>query len=371
MADEEDKSSKTEDATPHKRQEAREEGQVPLSTEMIVAMMLCLALGALVLGGGVIARSSGDLVQASILALASLGTQELSVGDANALVGDSARSVALAVLVVALPLFFGAAVVAYGQIGLRITPKATSWDPAKLNPIKGFSRILSTRSFVRALMALAKILVIATTMSVIAWGELPNIARLSGSELGPMLAGLGHVTLHCMIGAMIVIVVLAAADFLYQRWQHERDLKMSRTEIKNELKSSEGDPRLKARVRSVQREMARRRMMADVPKATVVVTNPTHYAVALRYEREPEPGPDGKRRARRAPYVVAKGVDAVAQKIKQVARDAGVICYEDVALARALHRDVEIGDEIPEAFYQAVASVLGYVYRVQGEVVHA
>jgi flagellar biosynthetic protein FlhB len=371
MAGDDDKDSKTEDATPHRRQEAREEGQVPLSTEVIVAVMLCLALATLVLGGGVLARSSGGLLEASIHSLASNGTQELSVRDADLLIGDSARAVAFALLIVAVPLFLGAGLVAYAQVGLRITPKATRWDPSKLNPFTGFSRLLSMRSFVRAMLALAKIVVIAITMATLAWAELPDIMRLAGSDLGPMLVGLGSVLLRCTVGALIAIVALAAADFFYQRWQHERDLRMSRTDIKNELKNTESDPRLKARVRQVQREMARRRMMADVPKATVVVTNPTHYAVALRYERESAPGPDGVRRARRAPYVVAKGADAVAQKIKAIARDANVICYEDVALARALHRDVEIGEEIPEAFYQAVASVLAYVYRVQGEVVHA
>lgn len=371
MADDEDKDSKTEDATPHRRQEARDEGRVPLSTEVIVAVMLSLSLGVAVMSGGLIAQACGGLLHDSFLDLGVRGTQELTVRDAELLVGGSARSVSLSVIAVAVPLFLGALLVAYGQVGFRITPKATSWDVSKLNPFQGWSRIVSTRGLVRALLALAKILVIAITMSVMAWGELPNITRLAGSDLGPMLAGLGRVTLRCTAGALVAIVALAAADFFYQRWQHERDLRMSKTEIKNESKNQEADPRLKARVRQVQREMARRRMMADVPKATVVVTNPTHYAVALCYERAPAPGPDGKPRARRAPYVVAKGVDLVAQRIKAVARDAGIVCYEDIALARALHRDVEIGEEIPEAFYQAVASVLAYVYRVQGEVVHA
>ncbi len=371
MAEDDDKDSKTEDATPHRRQEAREEGQVPLSTEVIVAVMLCLAFTTLAVGGGWIARSAGGLLEGSIQSLAWNGTQSLTVRDADRVIGESARSVAMGLCVVAVPLFIGAGIVAYAQIGLRITPKATRWDPARLNPFRGISRIVSVRGLVRALLAFAKIVVISITMAVIAWGELPNLAQLSGSELGPMLAGLGRVILRCTVGALIAIVALAIADFFFQRWQHERDLRMSRTEIKNELKNTEADPRLKARVRQVQREMARRRMMADVPKATVVVTNPTHYAVAIRYEREPSPSPDGKKRARRAPYVVAKGVDAVAQKIKEVARDANVLCYEDIALARALHREVEIGEEIPEAFYQAVASVLAYVYRAQGEVIHA
>jgi flagellar biosynthetic protein FlhB len=161
------------------------------------------------------------------------------------------------------------------------------------------------------------------------------------------------------------VATIALGDFVYQRWQHENELKMTKHEIKDELKRAEGDPHVKARVRQIQRELARRRMMSEVPKATVVITNPTHYAVALRYDRDASPARGTNVSARRAPYVVAKGADLVAERIKQVAREADVTCYEDVALARALHAGVEIGQEIPEELYQAVASVLAYVYRVQ------
>ena len=180
------------------------------------------------------------------------------------------------------------------------------------------------------------------------------------------MRAVGHVILKCSIGAMTVVLALSLVDLAYQRYQHEKDLKMSKQEVKDDMKSSEGDPHLKARIRAVQRELASQRMMQDVPKATVVVTNPTHYAVALLYERGGEDGVGAS-----TPRVVAKGVDHIAQRIKEVAREAHVVCFEDVPLARALHAQCEIGDEIPVDLFQAVASVLAYVYRVQGDKVPA
>jgi len=184
-----------------------------------------------------------------------------------------------------------------------------------------------------------------------------QIARVGTNELGPLLAALGVVALRTTVAALTVILALAALDALFQHRQHERDLRMTRAEVKEEQRLTEGDPHVRARIRAVQREFAMRRMMADVPKATVVVTNPTHYAVAVRYEREG--GASG------APMVVAKGVDHLAEKIKEVARASGVACHEDVALARALHARVAIGQEIPEELYAAVAAVLATVYRLQ------
>lgn len=371
MAGEDEKQDKTEDATPRRRQDAREEGQVALSTELLSAAALCAGMAALALAGGMLARSSGALIEGSIGALAVRGKDELSIPDTLSLFRGSTSSMLAPALFVIVPMWVCGMLVAYTQVGFQVTPKAIAWDLARLNPAKGLARLFSARSFVRAVLALAKILVITITMGAMAWRDLPNLARLSGSELGPMLAGLGRAALHCVAGALIAISLLAIFDYGFQRWQHETGLKMTKKELRDELRSTEGDPHIKARVRQVQREMARRRMMADVPKATVVVTNPTHYAVALRYDRRAVAANGSTARARRAPYVVAKGVDHVAQRIKEVAREAGVVCYEDVALARALHAKVEIGDEIPESFYQAVASVLSYVYRVQGEVVGA
>jgi flagellar biosynthetic protein FlhB len=160
------------------------------------------------------------------------------------------------------------------------------------------------------------------------------------------------------VGGLGAILVLALIDFFYQRFQYEKDMRMSKQEIKEENRISEGDPHIKAKIRQVQRDMAFRRMMSDVPKATVVVTNPTHYAVALRYER----ADDG---AAAAPRCIAKGKGPIARRIKALARENGIVLYEDVPLARALFAQVQVGQEIPEELYAAVAEVLAYVYRLE------
>lgn len=360
-----ERDEKTEDATPRRRQESREQGQVAMSTEIISASMLWAGFGLLLVGGGVLVRACGALLANSLNNVGARGTEVWDVQIPAGILATSFQSVAFAALGIVGPMWCVALLAGYLQIGFEISPKAISVDIAKLNPVQNFGRILGLRGLVRSGLGLLKVVVILASMGIMAWRELPELARLTGNDLGPTLAGLGHVALRCTGAALAAIAGVALFDLLFQRWQHERDLKMTRREIRDEAKATEGDPHVKARIRQIQREMARRRMMDDVPKATVVVTNPTHYAVALRYEREAT----GEKR--RAPIVVAKGVDLVAQRIKEVAREAGVLCYEDIALARALHAQCEIGDEIPETLYQAVAAVLAYVYRVQGAVQRA
>lgn len=360
MADDSD-DDKTESATAHKRNEAREQGQTALSSELIVALLLCGWAATLALNGGRLAEALGGTLRGTIESLGALGTQELSIPSAAALLSSLARPAASAFLFLLVPLFLLGWLAGYGQIGFRLTPKAIEADPAKIDPFKGLGRLFSTRSLVRTLMALGKLALIAAAMGFAAWSQLDRIVLLAGAELGPALAGTGHIALRCVAAALLAILVLAAADAAYQRWQHERDLRMSRKEIKEEHKTLEGDPHIKSRIRRVQMELASRRMMSEVPKATVVVTNPTHYAVALCYERQ---GPDGAPTG--APRVTAKGVDAVAERIKELARESGVLCFEDVPLARALHARCSLGDEVPIDLYQAVAEVLAYVYRVQG-----
>ena len=361
MADESDKEDKTEAATPRRLETAREEGQVALSQEILAATSLVGSCAVLVLGGGLLARHSGALIENSMNSLGQLGRQEFSTADWAGILGGAARSMALPVLSLVVPLLALVALAAYAQVGIQISPKAISWNPSRLDPIAGSKRLFSLRSFVRTGAAVLKISIVTTTAVMAVWKDLPDIARMSDSDLGPTMVGVGTVLMHAATAALIAIAVIAAADFFYQRWQHTRDMRMSKQDIKDEAKSTEGDPHNKALIRNAQREMSRRRMMSDVPKATVVITNPTHYAVALRYER-------AKDEARgKAPVVVAKGVDEVARRIKQVAFDAGVPLVENVPLARALHAKVEIGDEIPSVLFQAVAGVLAYVYGLDSK----
>lgn len=363
MADEPNDQDKTEEASPRRRQEAREKGQVAFSQEFTAATMLVAGLGTAVLFGGSVVSGFGALVSDSLLVLGSRGTAELDTANATALIAADGERMMRGIAHFAVPLFLIGLLVAYGQVGFRITPKAVEFNPGKINPIKGLGRMFSMRSVVRTGLAVGKLGLIGVVMTIVATGDLGLVTGFERSDLGPVLAGIGKVVTKAAIAALVAIVVLGVVDMLFQRFQHSKDLRMTKQEVREEQKNIEGDPHNKARMRQVQREMAGRRMMADVPEATVVVTNPTHFAVALKYERDDANGS--------APVVVAKGVDHVAQKIKQIARDNGVVLFEDVPLARALHANVEVGDAIPEQFFEAVAGVLAYVYRVRGEVAPA
>ena len=359
MADQAPKDERTEDATPRRREEAREKGQVALSSEVLVAAMLVAAFAGLALGGGPLACSWGVMIVDSFRELPALGTDSLELVDLGALLVEAGNAALLPLGFFVAPILAVGLLVGFGQVGFRLAPKAVSADPEKISPIKGFKRLFSAKSVVKSGLALLKIIVIGCVVGAVAGGQLGHILNLSDMEIGPFLAALGTVVARCAIAGLLAIAAISAIDFFWQRHTHERDLRMTRKEVKDELKNTEGDPHLKGRIRQLQREMAGRRMMADVPKATVVVTNPTHYAVALSYDREGEA-------AGASPVVVAKGVDQVAQRIKALASETDVPLFEDVPLARALHARVEIGEEIPEDLYQAVAGVLAWVYRLQG-----
>ena len=358
MADQ-DKDQKTEEATPRRLQEARQEGQVAISSELMAALGLVVGLGSLVFTGGPLASAIGGLTVDVSSRLGVLGRQELDPTSAAGILESSIRSVIMPLLLVMLPAIAISVLGGYLQVGFQITPKAMALKLSKINPIQGWSKLFGLRGVMRTVMASAKILLITSVVVLIAWFHVDEIMRVGTNELGPLLSAVGTIVLRCLVGGLAVILLLAIIDLLYQRFQHARDMRMSKQEVKDEHKLSEGDPHVRARIRQVQREMATRRMMADVPDATVVVTNPTHYAVALRYERDAL--------VERAPMVVAKGTDELAQRIKKVASENDVPLYEDVPLARALHAQVEVGEEIPEELYAAVAAVLGYVYRMQGE----
>lgn len=331
-----------------------------LSSELVSAVGLAAGAAALAIGGTQLVQAVAAQMQSGMRTLGMASLRDFGVPDSTALLSDSVYSVLGALSLVMIPTVLVIALTGFLQVGFRLSPKAIEADPGKLDPIKGFQRLVSLRGLTRTVLALAKILLITGVATTVAWMHVDQIVRVGLNELGPLLAAVGVVVLRTTAAIMIVILALAVLDLLFQRHQLDRDLRMTQAEVKEEHRMTEGDPHVRARIRSVQREFAMRRMMADVPKATVVVTNPTHFAVALRYERGSEPGRSG------APMVVAKGVDHLAERIKQVARENGVICHEDVPLARALHARVAIGQEIPEELYAAVAAVLSTVYRLQG-----
>ncbi len=360
MAENEDGAEKTEDATPRRREQAREKGQVALSSELIAATSLLMGLLFLGYGGGHLMETVGTLAVTVISSAGTLARAELTVPQASHMIEDVIKTVGGALGLVVLPVIAISGLVGYVQVGLKFAGKAIEPDPKKLNPISGLKKLFGLRAVVRTVMSAAKILLIAGTVVTVAFYHVDDVINMGSNELGPTMLAIGHVAMRCTIGGIAVAFVLAIIDFFYQRYQLGRDLRMTKKEIKDEHKQSEGDPHVRARIRSMQREMATRRMMTDVPDSTVVITNPTHYAVALRYESDAS----GTQFA--APVVVAKGVDHLAQRIKKVAHENGVILYENVALARTLYAQVEVGQEIPQELYSAVATVLGYVYRIQG-----
>jgi flagellar biosynthetic protein FlhB len=246
-----------------------------------------------------------------------------------------------------------------GQVGFHVTPEALSpkWD--RINPLSGFKRLFSMHGTVEVVKGIAKMAIIggicySTVRDAIDGGLL----GIAGATLGASMSAVGSLLWLIGIRVSVALLILAVADYAYQRYDYEKNLRMSASEVKQEMKDTDGDPHTKARVRRIQREMSKRRMMQDVPKADVVVTNPTHFAVALLYETTP-----GKVSA---PKVVAKGQDFVAQQIKQLARDSKVPIVENKPLARKLYKDVEVGQEIPGDMYEAVAQVLAFVYRTYG-----
>jgi flagellar biosynthetic protein FlhB len=361
VAEEQDKQQKTEEATPQRMREAREKGQVGMSTEAISASSLLAVGGSFLVMGGFLAEAVGGLLVSSLSRVGVNPTTPLESGEAAQLVSDAIGSIGTEFILFILPALCVAALVGYSQAGLQITPKSIGFDASKISPKKGLERLFSARSAVRAGMAFAKVLVVMGTIAVLGWLQLPKMSALSGADFGPTLQMVGSIIVRCVSGAMLAILTLGFIDLLFQRWQHTKEQRMTKQEVKEEMKNTEGDPHMKARIRQIQREVASRRMMDDVPTATVIVTNPTHYAVALKYERDIEGGD--------TPRVVAKGVDAVAKKIKEIGGEAGVTLFEDRPLARALHARAEIGDEIPADLFEAVAAVLAYVYRVERRVV--
>ena len=361
MAEDTPKEEKTEEATPRRRQQSREKGNVAFSSEMTAGTMLAGAALTFLIAGQAFAEDGGRLVVRTLGLMGDFALEDFGPEQIAKIVSGSLRSMLPAFLGLVLPVLVIGGVAAFAQVGFEIAPKALAPDPSRINVLKGMGRLFSMRSVVRMLMAVGKISLIMIAMGMAIWSDLPKLEALAGGDLRTTLRAVAAVVTKSGAAALAAILLLALIDLIWQRRQHDAEMRMSKQEVKEEHKELEGDPHVRSRIRSIQREVARRRMMADVPKATVVVTNPTHYAVALRYDRDDSDGFGS------APRVVAKGLDQVAESIKRVAREAGVPCYEAPPLARALHAQVEIGDEIPEELFQAVAGVLAYVYRLESE----
>lgn len=343
---------RTEPASIRRREKAREDGQVARSRELSTLALLLAAGGGLwFMGAGLSERLSGMMRQGMQLDRALAFDTDLMLLRLK----DSSLDVLLAFLPLLLVLVLAGITSSMLLQGWLFSVKPLVPDFGRLDPLKGVARILSWNGVIEMLKAIAKAVLVGGVAVWVLWRDSGMVLSLVSEPLGNAMAHTIHLvgSSFLIMGASMALVVLV--DVPFQIWDHERKLRMTREEVRQENKETEGDPQVKAHIRSQQREMARRRMMAEIPKADVVVTNPTHYAVALRYQ-------DG---AMRAPRVVAKGAHLLAAHIRELAAEHRVPILEAPPLARALYRHAELGDEIPAALYTAVAEVLAYVYQLR------
>jgi flagellar biosynthesis protein FlhB len=352
MAENESGQEKSEAATPRRRQRSREEGQIPKSMEVNTSILLLSGVIAFYFFADDFYGQIGDSIRLYLHQSATFVISPESIY--SFLLGVADR-----VLVILTPFFIMffiiALIINIAQVGFVLTPKALRPKLSKLNPIKGIQNLFSMRGRVQLLKSVAKMLIIAPVMIYTVYVNLPDNMILSLVDIKDILIHIGIKSLDLAIKALIIMLILSFLDYIYQRWQSEQDMKMSKEEVRQEMKDIQGDPKIKQRIRSIQQEMSRRRMMESVPEAEVVVTNPTEYAIALKYDPGEFP----------APIVVAKGKNILAKKIKDIANEHDVPIVENKPLAQSMYKLVAVGHPIPPDLYQAVAEVLAYVYKLK------
>jgi flagellar biosynthetic protein FlhB len=344
---------RTEPASARRLEKARAEGQVPQSRELMAFLIMAAAVGGFWVAGGWLTGRAGDLLRRGLSfgREAAFDTTSLSRSFA-ALSWDGVLLTApIFALTVAAAL---ATPVALG--GWTFAPAALTPRFERMDPVKGIGRMFSWHSLGELVKAILKTLLIGGVVYWVITRQQNQFFALLGESVEGALASFGHMLLFALLALMGGLAVIAAVDVPFQLWRYYQGLRMTREELRQEMKEMEGDPLLKARIRSQQRQAARRRMMTEVPKADVVVTNPTHFAVALKYDDA----------SMAAPVVVAKGMNLVAARIREVAEEHDVPLLEAPPLARALYRHTEIGNQIPATLYGAVAEVMAYVYQLNG-----
>ncbi len=345
-----DGGEKTEEPTGKKLSDARDKGQVAKSQELNAAFILFVGFWAMKVLGSFTYREIADYTTYIFGHLNTTVDTEtvmrLFLGIVMVLLKTS-FPIMVAIMLVGLAINLV-------QVGWHFTTQPLEFDLSKLNPINGFGKIFSKRSLMELVKSLFKILIIGLFLYENMKDELLHMPKLIYLDLAASMTLIADLIFMMAFKICAIFFVLAILDYMYQKWEHHENLKMTKQEVKEEFKQMEGDPQIKGKIKQKQREMAMSRMMREVPQADVIVTNPTHFAVALKYA-------DGMR----APMVVAKGQDLVALRIKDVARETGVVIVENKPLARALYASVEIGGTVPPELYKAVAEVLAYVYHLK------
>lgn len=345
---------KTEPATPKRREEARKKGQVGKSREIPSVAVLGAGILFFYFAGRNITFSLGNLMSRAFGSIS-------YIQDGDFTLPYFSDQYLKAFLLMILPIFGVLTVVAivanFAQTGFIWSVEPLAPKASKISPIEGTKRMFSKRSLVELAKSLGKILVVGWAAFSTLQADRGRLLELVYQGKAEIMRFMAEASLDVVTRSCYVIAVLAILDFLYQKWEFEQDLKMTKQEVKEEFKQTEGDPMVKSRIRSIQREMARRRMMEDVKDADVVITNPEHLSVALSYESV----------TMSAPTVVAKGANNIAFKIREIAKDNGIPLVENKPLAQNLYKFVDIGQEIPPDFYQAAAEILAYVYGLKNK----
>lgn len=343
---------KTEKATPKRREEARKKGQVGRSADLNGAVVLLAGLFALGAAGPAAARRMGDAMRSALTQIAD--PTVVSRDHVGELLVHAGTAVLLAVAPIALACAVAGTLVSVIQVGFKPSGQALKPDPKRINPISGAKNIFGPNALAEGLKSISKVAIVGAIVFTFVAPKVTQLGAMVGIGPGELAAALASDIRAIAFRAAIAYFVIGCADFAYQRWRTEKSMKMELQEVKEESKGQNLPPEVRAAMRRRQMSAARARMMADVPTADVIVTNPTHFAVALKY--------DG---TRAAPMVIAKGQDLLALRIRELATEAGVPLVEDRPLARSLHATCEVGHEIPEDLYAAVAQVLAFVYRLK------
>jgi len=341
---------KTEKPTGKKRDDARKEGNVPQSKEVTIAITMIVSFYAF--------RFMYPMIKEQILSvirnyfdMIHLKT-EMSSSDANEIFKSGFLSYAIASFPLLILTGVSAIIISMAQTKMLVNFKSLRPKFNRMNPLEGIKKLFSLKGFIEVLKSVLKIIILIYIIYLCLKDRLKEFPKLIDSDIEYVVSFTGSVLFDIINKIVIAFTVLAIADYMYQRFQYEKNLKMTKQEVKEEYKSTEGDPQIKGRIKSKQQEISRRRMLQDVPDANVVIKNPTHFAVALKYENDKQS----------APVVLAKGQDYIALKIIDIAEKNNVSVVENIPLARALYAAVDIGQEIPREFYNSVAEVLAYIY---------
>ncbi len=342
---------KTESASSRRIEKAREEGQVPQSRELMAFLVMASGVAGMWALGSWLSQRASDIVRHGL-------SFDRDAGFDTAVMGKVFVELSWEALTLVSPIFLltvSAALITPFLLGSWVfSPNVLTLNFDRLSPMQGLKRMFSMQSVGELVKAVLKTLLIGGIIWWVVRHEQGNLFTLISQPIESALHSFGRMLLFAALALIVGLALIAAIDVPFQLWQYYSKLRMTKEEVKQEYKEMEGDPQLKARIRSQQREMARKRMMSEVPNADVVVTNPTHFAVALKYD-------SGKMGA---PQVVAKGMNVIAQKIRELAAENGVPVIEVPPLARALYRHADIGDQIPSALYTAVAEIMAYVYQL-------